>query len=109
MRSGINPLFGDIQYKGYRYEPDVMRDHDVVKVFHDAIRPDGSTVAIDFTPYRKMRQEDFERWVDLGEPTRRSLLRPGVMDAKSLLELHEHMELVGPAPVPMPEHLMAAE
>ena len=58
------------QYKGYTYTPWEDREEDCVKIWHDIIKPNGVTVAADFTPYAYMNEQAFRLWIDLGQPER---------------------------------------
>lgn len=56
-------------YKGYTYCP-YEEQHDVHKIWHTVITPDGTSVNADFSPYAYLTQKTFENWVDLGCPGR---------------------------------------
>ena len=53
-----------MEYKGYRYITEADDDGDVIKLYHFAADSDGDFVSIDFSPYQRMTEEDFKKWVD---------------------------------------------
>lgn len=60
-----------IEYKGYTYTPSLDVDDDVTKIFHDVTAPDGKLLAVDFTPYAYMTEENLKAWIDQGMPPRK--------------------------------------
>jgi hypothetical protein len=55
---------------GYKYVPWDDREDDNTKIWHDIVRPDGTTTTVDWSPYSHMTMKQLERWVALGEPNR---------------------------------------
>ena len=61
-----------MQYRGYTYAPEIDDDGDVRKIFHEIMRPNGSTVEwnqlprefINISPYQYATREQFESAVD---------------------------------------------
>lgn len=69
---GISEGWGDVSFKvgDWTYEAEEMPEEDVVKIWHDAISPDGKRHHIDFSPYDTMDKETFKLWIKLGMPKR---------------------------------------
>ena len=60
------------EYKGFQYKPEDDIEEDNVKRFHD-VYIDGSRIfggGIPMSPYSSVCQQTFERWIDMGCPTR---------------------------------------
>jgi hypothetical protein len=72
-------------YKGISYDYDLdVEPEECTKIFHYAVFPDGTRHHIDMSPYTRMRQTDFENWVDAGFPSRTG---PGPLDGEDLQKL----------------------
>jgi len=56
----------ELTYKNFHYKPwqDFMEDN--IKIFHQV----NDDIFIDWSPYRTLKKEDFELWIDLGMPNR---------------------------------------
>ena len=58
-------------YMGWSYQPWICHDDgDCIKLSHDFVHENGTTVWCDFTPYAKMTPEDIRLWIDLLMPNR---------------------------------------
>jgi hypothetical protein len=68
----IDEGWGDVSFKvgDWTYEAEEIAEEDVVKIWHDAISPDGKRHHIDFTPYETMDKKTFKLWIKLGMPKR---------------------------------------
>jgi len=73
-------------YKGHTYSFEIDTEPDNIKIFHDVILPSGKRVHMDWSPYTYPTAEEFEVWVDLGLPGRRTT---GPLDSRDLRELAE--------------------
>ena len=64
----------DMEYKGYEYGywDDVEEDN--IKRFHEVKTPEGKSISMPIGPYqRSVSQQTFERWIDMGMPTRQEI------------------------------------
>ena len=61
-------------YNGFTYVPwtDVEED-ECIKICHDVITPEGQRVHMDWSPYSRPTEADFQLWIALGLPTREQL------------------------------------
>jgi hypothetical protein len=76
--------------RGWTYEPELLQEPDVEKIFHTAIAPDGSRHALDYTPYQYMDEKTFSVWLKLGRPGR---VGRGPLDKKQLLQMvSQHLQ-----------------
>jgi hypothetical protein len=68
----VSEAYGDTVFKvgGWTYQAQEDREEDNIKMFHDAIGPDGKRYPIDFSPYEVMTTETFGLWIKLGMPGR---------------------------------------
>lgn len=57
------------KFKGWTYHAEEDREDDNVKIFHTIKDPRGKEVKFDFTPYEELSKRNFERWLELGQPT----------------------------------------
>ena len=55
---------------GWHLEQDDDHDDDCVKIWYEAVHEDGRRVTLDWSPYKGMSNQDFERLVHLGFPSR---------------------------------------
>jgi len=62
------------KYKNVSYKPEIIEDlkKDTYQVIHWVVSEDGEEFKADYTPYHKMSKGDFEMYVNLGCPVRRS-------------------------------------
>lgn len=74
---------------GWHLEQDDDRDDDVVKIWHEAVHEDGRRVTLDWSPYRNIGREDFERLVRLGFPSRSAVQSIGPLNSDDLTKLVE--------------------
>jgi hypothetical protein len=58
------------EYKGFKYVPWDDYEDDNIKRFHDVVAPDGSNLHIDLSPYERLNERNFQKWIDLGMPDR---------------------------------------
>lgn len=59
----------NISFKGFVYQGWEDYEEDNVKIFHDVLTPAGKTISMPFSPYTRMNQQMFEKWVLIGCPT----------------------------------------
>ncbi len=53
-----------------KYEPIIDKEEDCQKIAHIVTLANGEKVECDWSPYRKMTQEQVDKWVSLGCPSR---------------------------------------
>lgn len=71
-------LYGDTvvyEYKGFKYMPEDDVEEDNVKRFHNVHVNNGRIYggSVPLSPYATMTKELFERWIDMGRPTREEM------------------------------------
>jgi hypothetical protein len=71
-RSTFQEGWGDVSFKvgDWTYRAEEEDEGDVIKIYHDAVGPDGKRHMIDFSPYAVMDQKTFSLWIKLGMPKR---------------------------------------
>jgi hypothetical protein len=89
------------EYKGYRYEPWDDYEEDNIKRFHHVITPDGRTTSIGLSPYVKLDEDTFQKWIDLGMPKRSNtpLLKEDIhrmwrQNSKRFITDYENQEVI---------------
>lgn len=61
-------------YKGFIYQLEVDYEEDNMKRFHLVNHPDWKSYKMmPASPYMTMTKEIFERWIDMGRPTREEM------------------------------------
>jgi hypothetical protein len=77
-------------YKGYSLSHSEDVEEDCVKLWHHVVTPDGELHYADWSPYERMTEVDFMRWVDLGCPPR---LTWGPLNRNDLTVLEQRAKL----------------
>ena len=63
-----------ISFQGFTYTGWEDREEDNVKIFHDVLTPSGKTISMPLSPYCKVTQSHFEKWVLLNCPQERKII-----------------------------------
>ena len=74
------------EYMGWEYTTSEEDYGDVMKLSHVAKKGDEE-VDIDWSPYSKMKDDEFKLWLDLGMPTRKDVNSVGPLDMDDLKQL----------------------
>lgn len=76
-------MFHPESYKGYSYDSELLIEDDNTKILHYAIK-DGHSIWMDWSPYDIPRQNDWEKWIDLGMPDRKAIDSIGPLTTSDL-------------------------
>lgn len=64
----------ELEYKGYTYGYWDDIEEDNIKRFHEVYDPEGKRLSFPMGPYQgTVSRQTFERWIDMGMPTREQL------------------------------------
>lgn len=66
----FNPTF---EYKGYVYGYWHDVEEDNIKCFHEVKTPEGETISMPVGPYGGVNETMFQRWIEMGMPTRKDI------------------------------------
>lgn len=69
----INELSkAEFVYQGFVLYHETDYEEDNIKLWHNVITPQCELIYVDWTPYARMSETDFIRWIKLGMPGRLS-------------------------------------
>ena len=86
---GLNESYDQpkIEYKGFKYETEPLEDEDTRKILHYVVSPSGKRADIDWSSWDYMTQQDFERWLHAGMPSRKDVGSIGPLNSEALDKL----------------------
>lgn len=85
-------IVGDLSYLGFHLKQEEEHEEDNIKIWHNAILPNGTQVTLDHTPYQFIDPTTFRSYVSFFKqhkrfPTRQDINSNGPLDNQDIEQL----------------------